>query len=56
MAAAITEATGLPVTLVSGARGELSVRVDDRIVVRKTAKGFPAEAACIEAVRQALEP
>lgn len=54
MAAEITRQTGLPVDLVSGARGELSVRVDQHIVARKTLDGFPSPEACAAAVQRAL--
>ena len=54
MAAEITRQTGLPVDLVSGARGELSVRVDKHIVAKKTAAGFPSPQACAAAVQHAL--
>lgn len=54
MAAEITRQTGLPVDLVSGARGELSVRVGPHIVAEKTATGFPSPQACAAAVQRAL--
>lgn len=54
MAATITDATGLPVQLVSGARGEFSVRVDKHIVAKKTYDGFPSPEACLAAVEHAL--
>lgn len=56
MAATITEVTGLPVTLVPGARGELSVRVDDRVVARKSLDGFPSPGDCAAAVGRAIGP
>lgn len=54
MAAAITEATGLPVQLVSGARGELSVRVGRNIIAQKTPSHMPSPQACVAAVQHAL--
>lgn len=54
MAATITRATGLPVELVSGGRGEFTVRLDDTIVAQKTAGGFPTPEACADAVQRAL--
>lgn len=54
MAAEITRQTGMPVDLVSGARGELSVRVGQNIVAEKTATGFPSPEACAAAVQRAL--
>lgn len=41
MAAEITEKTGAPVALESGARGEFTVWVGEQVVARKTVDGFP---------------
>lgn len=54
MAAAITTATGVPVDLVSGDRGEFSVWVGDRVVSKKTIDGFPEPAEAVIAVQAAL--
>lgn len=54
MAAAIERATGVEVELVSGDRGEFTVRVGDEVVARKTLMGFPDEDKVVEAVRDAL--
>lgn len=54
MAATITEATGLPVQLVSGARGEFSVRVDGATVAQKSPEGFPSPEAVVAAVQRTL--
>lgn len=53
MAALIKEATGLDPEVVEGARGEFSVRVDDRIVAEKSRTGFPSDDGIVAAVRQA---
>lgn len=54
MAAVITDATGVPPEVVEGARGEFSVRVDDRIVAQKSRAGFPADDEVVDAVHRAL--
>lgn len=54
MAALITEATGEPVVLKSGGRGEFTVAVDDVPVAQKTILGFPAEDAVVANVKAAL--
>ena len=54
MAALITEATGQPVTLTRGGRGEFTVRVGDLTVASKSPDGFPDEDQAVEAVRAAL--
>lgn len=54
MAALITEATGEPVELKSGARGEFTVAVDDVAVAQKSLMGFPAEDAVVTNVKAAL--
>lgn len=53
MAALIKEAIGLEPAIVEGARGEFSVRIDDRIVAQKSRTGFPTDDEIIAAVRQA---
>ncbi len=51
----LTEALQLDeVTLVSGAKGEFSVRVDERVVAEKTSKGFPAVSEVVARVKAAL--
>ena len=54
MAALIRQDTGLDAILEVGGRGELSVWVGDRQVARKDHRGFPADAALLAAVREAL--
>lgn len=54
MAAAIEEATGRPVKLVSGNRGEFTVWVGDRKVAAKTFDGFPEIDDAVAAVKAAL--
>lgn len=51
MAAALHDQLGVDATLHHGKRGEFTVRVDDRVVARKTFDGFPTEADCVAAVR-----
>ena len=54
MAALIETATGVAPEVVEGARGEFSVRVDDRVVAQKSPRGFPGDEAIVAAVRAAL--
>jgi hypothetical protein len=54
VAALIKQETGLESELVVGGRGELSVWVGERKVADKTSRGFPADAALVRAVKQAL--
>ncbi len=54
MAALIKQDTGLEAALEVGGRGELSVWVNGRLVARKDHKGFPAEAAMLASIREAL--
>jgi predicted Rdx family selenoprotein len=54
VAALIKQETGEDAALEEGARGELSVWVDDRQVAQKDHKGFPADAVLIAAVRDAM--
>jgi hypothetical protein len=54
VAALIKQETGEDATLEEGARGELSVWVNDHKVAHKDHKGFPADTALIAAVREAL--
>ena len=54
MAASITRATGQAVDLVSGARGEFTVWVDEETVASKSWKGFPEEADVVRQVQEAL--
>jgi hypothetical protein len=55
VAALITKATGAKVDIVEGARGEFSVRIDDKIIARKDSRGFPQEEEIVTAVRHALD-
>ena len=54
MADAIEAELGHKAALVSGKRGEFTVRVDDRIVAQKDYEDFPSEDTCVTAVRDAL--
>ena len=54
MAALIKQAHGLDVDLEPGSRGELSLWVDGAKVAQKDSKGFPADAALSQKVKQAL--
>ncbi len=54
MAALIKKETGLDSTLEVGGRGELSVWVGATKVAERSMRGFPADAALITAVKQAL--
>lgn len=55
MAALIKQAHNLDADLEPGGRGELSVWVDGKKVAEKSRKGFPADAALLQNVKQALE-
>ena len=54
MAALIKQETGLEGALEVGGRGELSVWVNDLKVAHKDHKGFPADAALLASIREAL--
>ena len=54
MAALIKKETGLDSKLEVGGRGELSVWVGANKVAERSARGFPADAALIAAVKQAI--
>lgn len=54
MAALIKQELGLDAVLEVGGRGELSVWVNDRKVASKDHKGFPADAALLASIREAL--
>lgn len=54
MAALITAATGRPVDLEGGDRGEFTVWVDDEVVAKKTLMGFPDEDEVVRRVEAAL--
>ena len=54
MAALIKQEIGLDTALEVGARGELSVWVNDQKVAQKDHKGFPSDAQLMVAVRGAL--
>ena len=55
MAALIKQQLDLDCELEPGGRGEFTVWVDGKKVAEKTRSGFPAEAAIVDLVRQALE-
>lgn len=54
MAAALEERLGVEAELVAGDRGEFSVYVDGRRVVKKPWLGFPKETDVVKAVQAAL--
>ena len=54
MAALIKQETGLDAALEVGGRGEFSVWVNDHQVARKDHTGFPADAALVTSIREAL--
>lgn len=54
MAAVISQATGLPVPIEPGNRGEFTVWVGDQVVAKKTLDGFPEADDCLAAVQGAL--
>lgn len=54
MAALIKQELGLDAALEVGGRGELSVWVNDHKVAQKDHKGFPADAALLASIREAL--
>ena len=54
MADQIKEALGVDVALVSGAKGEFTIRVDGEAVASKSPAGFPAPEECVARVRAAL--
>ena len=55
MAAEIERTVGIGAELVSGARGEFSVRVDGQIVAQKAGGELPSPIDCVERVREALQ-
>lgn len=55
MAALIKQAHNLDADLEPGSRGEFSVWVDGRKVAQKDRKGFPADTALLQTVKNALE-
>jgi hypothetical protein len=54
VAALIKQAHNLDADLEPGGRGELSVWVDGVKIAQKNTKGFPADTALLETVKQAL--
>jgi hypothetical protein len=54
VAALIKEKLGIDAELSEGGRGEFTVWVDDDVVARKDAEGFPSEDQALAAVQQAL--
>lgn len=54
MAAALEKQLGVEAELVAGDRGEFSVYVDGRRVVKKPWLGFPKDAEVVKAVQAAL--
>ena len=55
MAEVIQQALGVESTLISGAKGEFTVRVDGRTVAQKSGDDFPSPERCLEQVRGAIE-
>jgi len=54
VAALITKELGIDAALEVGGRGELSVWVNDLKVAHKDHRGFPADAALLASIREAL--
>lgn len=54
MADRLREAHGVEVELIKGRGGIFEVKVDGRVVAKKTYNGFPTEAECIEKVGEAI--
>jgi predicted Rdx family selenoprotein len=54
LAALIARDTGVEPEVVEGARGEFSIRVEDEVVARKDARGFPDEDDVLRQVKRAL--
>jgi hypothetical protein len=54
VAALIKKETGLDSELLVGGRGELSVWVGGTKVAERSPRGFPADAALLTAVKQAI--
>jgi hypothetical protein len=54
VAALIKKETGLDSTIEVGGRGELSVWVGGTKVAERSPRGFPADAALVTAVKQAI--
>jgi len=50
----IHDTLGINVTLISGAKGEFTVRVDGRVVAQKSDDDFPSPAQCLDRVKAAL--
>jgi len=56
LAALVESEFGQPVRLQVGGRGELTVRVDGRIIARKGPAGFPTDDELLLLVARELEP
>jgi hypothetical protein len=54
VAETLKEELGLEAELISGARGEFTVRVGGEVVIGKTADEFPSPSDCVNAVREHL--
>lgn len=54
MAEALKDALGVEAELISGDRGEFTVRVNGAIVAGKTMDEFPSQEECVRAVQQQL--
>ena len=54
MAEEIKAELGIDASVIEGARGEFSVRVDGKIVAEKSSDDFPSPDACVAAIRAAL--
>ncbi len=55
MADEIKAALNIDVALVSGAKGEFTVRVDGQVVAQKSQDDFPTPEHCLEQVQAALQ-
>lgn len=54
MAEKLKEELGIATKLISGERGEFTVRVNGTIVTGKTLDEFPSPSECVSAVRRQL--
>lgn len=52
MAAVVKSETGIDAELIEGGRGEFTVWLDDELIARKDAAGFPSEDDVLAAVRK----
>ena len=55
MAAILKDELDIDATLIKGARGEFSVRVDGEIVIEKRGDDFPMPQRCVDAVSRRID-